>query len=145
MTWLKLAPYLVMASILAVLAILLVVERGKADDAIKETERLNAQVDGLLKINADQGAAIARLTNQRQIDDKFVTALTSDLAALRDEAGNTTQAISDLKATDPDAKTFLDTALPDSVKRLYGGKAPGNSSPSASAPSAPGSAASKPR
>ncbi len=145
MTWLKLAPYLVMAGILAVLAILLVVERGKADDAIKETERLNAQVDGLLKINADQGAAIARLTNQRQIDDKFVTALTSDLAALRDEAGNTTQALSDLRATDPDAKTFLDTALPDSVKRLYGGKAPGNSSPSASAPGTPGSAASKPR
>lgn len=108
----------VAATIIAGLAGVAYLERRDANSLREDKARLVEQNDGLLRINADQGAAIARLTNQLQIDQKFTTDFANTLAAIREETATQAQAITEL-TNDPEASSFLNTRVPDSVRRVY--------------------------
>lgn len=108
----------VAATIIAGLAGLTYLERREANSLRADKVRLEEQNAGLLTINANQGAAIARLTNQLQIDQQFTTNFANTLAAIREETATQAQALTEL-TNDPEASSFLNTRVPDSVKRVY--------------------------
>ena len=118
MKYIRLAMFAGVAAIIAILVGLVFIERRKADAALANSARLSEQVEGLLKTNADQGAAIARLTNQRVIDERFAALFAGTLSQIQQEAMAANQALADLKETDPDARAFLATPIPDSVRGL---------------------------
>lgn len=132
MNWLtviKYGPYVVAALIIGALAVTVKLERDKADDAIAGKATAEANLVTALDINKQQQYTIAKMQEQRAIDDRLVTSLNNSLTAIQDAADKQTQAINDLKAVDPDAKSFLATPLPDSVRGLYGLKPRSGASP----------------
>lgn len=118
MVWLKAAPYVIVGLLVAALSGAALWYRGEAAQAETERVRVETQNTGLLKIVADQGATIARLASQQQIDEKLITRVTSTLEAIQMDAAKTSQAVTDLKETDPNARQYLDTTIPDGVRRL---------------------------
>jgi hypothetical protein len=130
MAWLKALPAIITGGVIVALILLALYFRSEAATKTAENARLVSQVDGLLKINADQGAAIARLTNQAVIDEKFTTQFAQTLAAIQMEQAETSASLNELKTNDPDAASFLNQPVPDSLKRLYRN---GTASPSAPA------------
>ncbi len=122
MAWIRLAPYVIAGFIVAALAGAALWYRGDAAKAETEAARLQSQNAGLLKIIEGQGAAIARLTTQRAIDERIAATLTSTLAAIQMDQAETSKAIADLKETDDDAREYLNRPIPDGVRRLLGNK-----------------------
>ena len=116
----KFAPYIIMATLVAMLIGLVVIERRKAGSALDELATVRTQNEGLLQIVTTQGQTIATLTNQRLIDETFTAQFASTLAAIQQDTARASTALTELRDTNPDVKTFLDTPIPDSVKRLYG-------------------------
>jgi len=120
MAWIKAAPYIIAGLIVAALAGAALWYRSEAASAETEAVRLQAQNDGLLKLVADHGAAIARLTNQRAIDEQLAATLASTLAAIQMEQAEAAKALTDLKEVDPDAREYLNSPIPDGVRGLLG-------------------------
>lgn len=108
----------VAVTVITGLAGLAYLERREANSLREDKTRLEEQNNGLLTINANQGAAIARLTNQLQIDQRFTTEFANTLAAIREETATQAQALTELN-NDPEASSFLNTRVPDSVRRVY--------------------------
>lgn len=119
MAWVKALPAILGAAVIAALLSLVLWYRSEYHEAAEESAKFEAQNAGLLKINADQGAAIARLTNQLQIDNKFSALFAATMSDIQAQSAQVSAALSELQTNDADAKTFLDTRVPDSVKRLY--------------------------
>lgn len=79
-------------------------------------------LDSALEANKLYAAAIDRLTVQRKVDDKMVVAFQQGLADLDARSAETAAAVKALN-DDPTSKTYLDTPLPDAVKRVLNGSA----------------------
>lgn len=67
-----------------------------------------------------QAKTIDRLSAQKTIDENIVTRLLNGMNELRAVADAQTKAITELEKTDPDAKAFLATPIPDGLKRVLG-------------------------
>ena len=113
MIWLRVAPYIVAA--LLIVGILAFIQlQGRKIDRLTE-ELANARIT-----NALQATVIDRMTKQRQTDDEAIADLVTEMRALREASEAQTQAIAELEKTDPDAKAYLSTPVPDSLKRVFG-------------------------
>ena len=113
LTWLRVAPYIV-AALLVVGTLAFVQLQGRKIDGLTE-ELANARIT-----NALQATVIDRVTKQRQTDDEAIADLVTEMRALREASEAQTQAIAELEKTDPDAKAYLSTPVPDSLKRVFG-------------------------
>lgn len=100
--------------ILIVLASFVVILRNRLD--MKELELSAAN-----KTVAEQVSTIARLTNQRKIDDRIVTEFTKGLAELRAATEAQSTKLSELAKNDPETKNFLDLLIPPNLGLLLNG------------------------
>ena len=98
-------------TIVCVLAGLLIIQKN-ALDAL-ETESTELRVANLTLTQS-----IARLTEQRKVDDRIVTEFTQNLTALRAASDTQTKLISDLEKSDPDVKDYLSIRIPTSLSGL---------------------------
>lgn len=89
-----------------------------------EIDGLKARIATAQDTVERQAKSIDRLTQQRAIDDKTVTAFVDGMKALRETAEAQTRAITELEKTDPDAKAFLSTPIPSGLRRVLGGESP---------------------
>lgn len=101
----------VAVTIVCVLAGLLIIQKN-ALDAL-ETESTELRVANLTLTQS-----IARLTEQRKVDDRIVTEFTQNLTALRAASDTQTKLISDLEKSDPDVKDYLSIRIPTSLSGL---------------------------
>lgn len=118
MNYIRLAIFVIIACLIGGLSFELWQARANEKTAISNAAVYKTQVDGLLTINQTQAENIARLTNQRVIDDKAVAGLNDKLDAIASKADEQTQQVEAL-ANDPTAKPFLDLALPANVGVLF--------------------------
>ena len=119
MVKLRLAIAGVMVLIIASLAGLVMIQRARLDTAKAQAETAAAALASAVAVNKDQARVIERMTEQRAIDDRLVNAFNRQLAAIRTDTAAVASQIDELKEIDPDAKAFLSTPVPDSVKRLF--------------------------
>lgn len=77
----------------------------------------SGQLDKLQTTNDLYARTIDRLTAQRKIDDKTVAAFNEGLANLNAKADETADAVKSL-SDDPQSKPYMQSPLPDNVKRL---------------------------
>lgn len=112
------AVLVVLVAILALGAGTILYQRAELAELEGANALAAAQLADALKTNQQQSAVIVRLTEQRELDNRMVSLLNTKLDAIRNDAAATAASLEELKATDPDAKSFLSTAVPDSVRRL---------------------------
>lgn len=95
------------------------VYRGNAIKAEAETARVQAALDLALDANKVSADTIDRMQKQDAANDKIAADLAVKLAAVNTALIETTTARADLKGKDENARSYLDTPVPDSVRRLY--------------------------
>jgi hypothetical protein len=82
--------------------------------------------DAVLLVNAAFAQQLSMLKNQRNIDAKII----ADVKIQRDTATGRARSLelelADLERKDANAKSFFDTSIPDSVKRLLDKQRTGN-------------------
>src|SRR6478736_1204495 len=115
----KYGPYVILGVACAALLALWLIARNDVTAARAEQAALEVKNKTLTETNALQAKAIDRIVSQRAIDDKVVSALNGTLATIAKDSADAADALANLKDTNPDAKAFLDTPLPASVKCLY--------------------------
>lgn len=118
MNYIRLAIIVVIGCVIGFLALELWQARASEKEAIANAATYKTQVDGLVDLNAQQAATIARLANQRVLDDAAVKGLNDTLAGLQNSADQQAAAIKAL-ADDPASKAFLDTTLPPNVIGVF--------------------------
>lgn len=114
--------------ILIVLASFVVILRNQLD--AKEFE-LSVANDTIAK----QVDTIKTITEQRKVDDRIVTELTTGLAELRAASEAQSTAISELANNDPEVKNFLDLLLPAPLGDLLNSRAEAGAGTSETRPS----------
>ncbi len=95
------------------------VYRGNAIAAEAETARVQANLDKAVDANTVSTATIDRMQKQDAANDKISADLALKLAAANTALIDKTTARADLKGKDENARAYLDTPVPDSVRRLY--------------------------
>lgn len=95
------------------------VYRGNAIAAEAETARVQANLDKAVDANAVSTDTIARMQKQDAANDKIAADLAVKLAAANTALIEKTTARAALKGKDENARNYLDTPVPDSVRRLY--------------------------
>ncbi|QKC90016.1 hypothetical protein EB230_17575 [Mesorhizobium sp. NZP2234] len=114
---------LIVAAVLAVAFLGLfgaaAVYRGNAIAAEAETARVQGNLDRAVDANAVSTDTIARMQKQDAANDKIAADLALKLAAANSALIDKTTARADLKGKDENARAYLNTPVPDSVRRLY--------------------------
>lgn len=95
------------------------VYRGNAIKAEAETARVQASLDLAVDANKVSADTIERMQKQDAANDKIAADLGLKLAAANDALIEKTTARADLKGKDENARTYLNTPVPDSVRKLY--------------------------
>lgn len=111
---LRYAPY----AIGALLLIGLLFYRGQAIKAEAERDLLQDRLTVALIQNREKDKTIALLESWKEKTDGILTDLTSKIETLAAESQDIQDEITNLGKTDADAKTWLDTAVPDPVRRV---------------------------
>lgn len=96
--------------------------RGNAIDAEARAARVTAERDTAIAVNAAKDKEIARLERQATINNQIMVDVHKELQELNAKAAETNQALTELETTNEGVKVFLDTALPDELKRLLNGR-----------------------
>ena len=104
--------------IIAILGFTVVHYRQAAQLAEAETQIVTERLAIVTRANADNVATIGRITKMREQNDKLLRDITETLDTINSAQAETTAALTELKANDTDARTYLDSPIPDSVKRL---------------------------
>lgn len=97
--------------VIIVLASLILVQKQAMDNLEMQlvTERQNSQI---------LTDTVARLTQQRAIDDRVVTEFTKGLAELKTSADFQNRALTELEKNDPAVKDYFAIPIPDALGRL---------------------------
>ncbi|TJW86296.1 MAG: hypothetical protein E5V92_14400 [Mesorhizobium sp.] len=93
--------------------------RGNAIAAEAETARVQANLDKAVDANKVSADTIDRMQKQDALNDKISAELMQKLAAANTALTEKTTARADLKGKDETARSYLDTPVPDSVRKLY--------------------------
>ncbi|MER9003349.1 hypothetical protein NKI15_06930 [Mesorhizobium sp. M0862] len=93
--------------------------RGNAIAAEAETARVQANLDKAVDANTVSAATIDRMQKQDAANDAITAAVMQKLTAANAELNAQGTARADLKGKDETARSYLNTPVPDSVRRLY--------------------------
>ena len=110
--------YLAGAFIVACLVAGLLWYRSEATAALAERDRARADLAVAVDANNAAQATIGRLRATQAANDKLVAEMADQLEAINRQIAETNDALSDLKATNEDVRTYLSGAVPDELKRL---------------------------
>ncbi|TIW97791.1 hypothetical protein [Mesorhizobium sp.] len=93
--------------------------RGSAIAAEAETARVQAAFDQVVETNKQNAETIDRMQKQDAINDKISADLMQTLAAANTALTEKTTARADLKGNNETVRSYLDTPVPDDLRRLY--------------------------
>lgn len=117
MSYVRIAFWVIIASLVAGLSFWVWLERRNAAEAVATAATAQEQVKGLLVINEQQSQVNAVLANQRTLDDKAVSDLNAKLDTINEAATAQAQALADLEK-DPNVKAYVDTPVPPGLARV---------------------------
>ncbi|RWF64948.1 hypothetical protein [Mesorhizobium sp.] len=93
--------------------------RGDAIAAKAETARVQANLDKAVEANKVSADTIDRMQKQDALNDKISAELMQKLAAANTALTEKTTARADLKGSNETVRSYLDTPVPDDLRRLY--------------------------
>ncbi|MBZ9820174.1 hypothetical protein [Mesorhizobium sp. CA4] len=93
--------------------------RGDAIEAKAETARVQANLDKAVEANKVSADTIDRMQKQDALNDKISAELMQKLAAANTALTEKTTARADLKGSNETVRSYLDTPVPDDLRRLY--------------------------
>jgi LysB family phage lysis regulatory protein len=112
--------YLAAAAALAFAAVLIVAlwYRGQAISAQAQAAQARADLASAVAANAAQQETIGRLRATAEANDRIVTQMTGQLAAINAAVADTNQQIGDLKDANEDVRAYLAGRVPADLDRL---------------------------
>lgn len=122
LTYLKITGVVSVVVILTAAILVAKYERDRAGEAEARNAQLDEQLKAANAVNAEQAQSISRLASQIEIDAQASRDLAARLTEIQAKTDETRQALQDLRDNEPDARTFLDLPVPDSIKRVYGNR-----------------------
>ncbi|MBB3705876.1 hypothetical protein [Aminobacter aminovorans] len=93
--------------------------RSNAFAAEAERDRARADLATAVDVNRAQEATIGRMRAQADADAKGAAELAAELAALNDAFRANNAALAELKDKDATVRDYLNTPVPDDVRRMY--------------------------
>lgn len=113
--------YLRIAGLVVVLALVAAVlwYRGEAAAARADLDAAQAALSVAEEANKAQTKAIAVLQEQARLADELTAELTEQLQHLAFDNASKAAELAALKEKNPDVRTYLDTPVPDALRRLY--------------------------
>lgn len=92
--------------------------RGDAIAARADAARYAQERNTLIAVGEAKDREIARLVRQRNIDDNVLADIRKELQSISEAQTQASLALSELESANEGVRLFLDTALPDDLKRL---------------------------
>lgn len=116
----QLRLYLALGTLIAFLGLAAVAlwYRGEAISAEAETRQAKADLATAVAANAAQQETIGRLRASAEANDRIVSQMTDQLAAINAAVADTNQQIGDLKDANEDVRAYLAGRVPDDLNRL---------------------------
>jgi LysB family phage lysis regulatory protein len=114
-------PYLYAGVAVLVAALVATIFYYRADAAY-ESNRARVATEALgvaIGVNHTLNDTITNLNIQAQFNDELVADLQNQLAELAEIAGDNQAELERLREAEPDVKSYLDTPVPDALRRLY--------------------------
>lgn len=93
--------------------------RGNSIEADARAAAIAAQLDRVIATNELQQKAIDNLVDIRNVVNEISANLNDEFDQINKQFTDSNQALSDLKESDPDAKSFLRQSIPSGVDRLH--------------------------
>lgn len=93
--------------------------RADAADANSRARVATEALAVAIGINHELNDTISDLNFQAKFNDELVADLQNQLAELAEIAGDNQAELERLREAEPDVKTYLDTPVPDALRRLY--------------------------
>ena len=93
--------------------------RADAADANSRARVATEALAVAIGINHELNDTISDLNFQAKFNDDLVADLQNQLAELAEIAGDNQAELERLREAEPDVKTYLDTPVPDALRRLY--------------------------
>lgn len=113
--------YLALGVFIAFLAVGLLAYkyRGDAIGARAEAARIAGHLQTAVDVNRVQEATIGRMRAQAEADARGAAELAEQLAALNAAMQANNAALADLRKSDATVRDYLDTPVPDDLRRMY--------------------------
>ncbi|HTM79775.1 hypothetical protein [Asticcacaulis sp.] len=112
MTYLKLAPY----AVIALLLIGVVYFRGEMMHSDDARDAARSEADSLRTVNEQNAKAIERQAAAASANASIMADLQTDLAAIRDRGVTTRTIIQKAAVNDPQVKSWAETPVPPAVR-----------------------------
>ncbi len=96
--------------------------RGNAIAAEARADRLKVERDTALKANETLDKALASMAALRERENEIIADLTIELRDINDRFSAEVEAITDLEAANETVRDYLNSPIPDDLRRLYGGQ-----------------------
>lgn len=93
--------------------------RGNAIEAQAERDKAVRDLGVVVGANKVQEETIGRMRAEADFKDRLVAKLAGDVAAINDNLAKTTRDLAELKDADPAVHDYLDTPVPDALRRMY--------------------------
>lgn len=113
--WLWVLPYVA----IAILVAFVFYYRADGAQAAANNKVLQTQLDSVVATNAQQQQTIVALAELSQKKDEIVSELADSVKAINQTVLDTNKAVTDLKASDPDVKSFSALPVPDGLVKLH--------------------------
>ena len=113
--WLWVLPY----AAIAILVAFVFYYRADGAQAAAHNQVLQTQLDSVVATNAQQQQTIVALAELSKKKDEIVSDLADKVSAINQTVLDTNKAVTDLKASDPDVKSFSALPVPDSLVKLH--------------------------
>jgi len=112
--YLWLAPYV----IIALLAATVFYYRAEVANADKQNIKLSTELTSVTATAKQQEKTINTLLEMNAAKDKIVSDIVDNVASINENTRQLSKDIGELKESDTDVKTLLDTAIPPELNRL---------------------------
>ena len=114
MTYLRFAPYAVIAALL----VGLLWYRGNAIDARSEAERIRVDLMTAIVVNKAHEETIRRVTEANARTDRMLAEIAADVAAINDTTAETQASVAELERSNEDVRAYLSGVVPDGLQKL---------------------------
>jgi LysB family phage lysis regulatory protein len=93
--------------------------RGQAISAAADATQARADLGTAIAANKAQEETIGRLRASAEANDRIVAEMADRLAAINEAVTENNAARNSLKDSDENVRSYLDTPVPDALRRLY--------------------------
>lgn len=104
------------ALVIAALAAAMFFYRAEAASAVAKRDEALQALNRAVDVNRSLEATNTRLQEQAAINDRILLGIANELAEISDGIAEQKDAITDLKATDDEVRSYLDTPVPDALE-----------------------------